>query len=185
MNPRPRRRRALAVLAALALPRVAGAGAEPDPDQVEREVKAAYLYKFGSYVQWPESVFRAADAPLRIGVIAADRLSVDLARAVIGRSVNGRPVSVQRLAPNEAVPADVNVLFIGRELAEPQRVRILAGLRGRPVLTVTEAGAGGWGGIINFVVVDGRVRFEIAPRVAGAGSLTISARLLAAAYRVL
>ncbi|HZX28400.1 MAG TPA: YfiR family protein [Telluria sp.] len=184
MNLDPRRRRILAVLAALALP-PAAAAEEGDAGQVEREVKAAYLYKFGGYVQWPESAFRTPDAPLRIGIIAADRLSADLARAVIGRSVNGRPVSVQRLPADEPVPGEINLLFIGRDLGEQQRVRILAGLRGRPVLTVTEAGAGGWGGIINFVVVDGRVRFEIAPRLAGAGSLAISARLLAAAYKVL
>lgn len=156
----------------------------PDrPDLVERQVKAAYLYKFGSYVEWPERSFASPASPLRIGVVGADTLADELEKLIVGRTTNGRPVTVRKLRHGDSF-ADLNVLFVGNS-NNARLADILAAVKGLPVLTVTESDeALALGGMINFIVVDGKVRFEVAPKTAGLGHLSISARLLAAAYKV-
>jgi hypothetical protein len=150
---------------------------------VERTVKAAYLYKFGNFIEWPEQAFSNQNSAFTIGVIGADSFADELEQIVSGRAVNGRPVTVQRLWIDDPL-AGVNVLFIGH--SQNSRLgEILAAAKGQPVLTVTESEKGiALGSMINFVVIDGRLRFEVAPKAAGMGKLVISARLLAAAYKV-
>lgn len=153
------------------------------PGMIEEQVKAAFLYKFGSYVEWPAGEFSSAGSPLTIGVLGADVLADQLSRITAGRTVNGHPVTVRKLQ-NESQSTDVNVLFVGRS-HNAHLGTILAAVKGRPVLTVTESNEGlAPGSMINFLIVDGRVRFEVAPEMASRESLLISARLLAAAYRV-
>ena len=150
---------------------------------VEWQVKAAYLYKFGSYVEWPEHTFPGADSPLVIGIVDADALADELIKIAANHTINGRSVSVRKLRVDEPV-TDVNVLFISGANRE-RNADIFAAVRGLPVLTVTDADGGlTQGGMINFMLVDGHVRFEAAPKIAKQNNLSISARLLAAAYRV-
>ena len=153
------------------------------PEAVERQVKAAYLYKFGSYVEWPERTFDSPLSPITIGVFAADELADELAQVVAGRTINGHPVSVRKLRREESVKG-LNVLFIGH-LSNARLADMLAAAKGQPILVITESEAAlTLGSIINFVIVDGKVRFEVAPKTAGLLNLSISARLLAAAYKV-
>jgi hypothetical protein len=176
------RKTACALLIGLAGMQTTGAETIAHPD-AERQVKAAYLYKFGSYVEWPERTFASADSPLQIGVVGADAMADELTQLTIGRTINGRPVTVRKLRREDSI-SGLNVLFIGRASAG-RTAEILAATKGQPMLTVTESDeALALGSMINFVVVDGKVRFEVAPRVAGQGNLSISARLLAAAYKV-
>jgi hypothetical protein len=157
--------------------------AQSDTQTSEYRVKAAFLYNFGDYVEWPAAAFTRPDSPVAIGVIGADALAEELAQIVVGRNVNGRPVSVRKLRPGDSI-AGLHVLFIGR--AEAGRLAdILAAARGHPLLTVTESDrALELGSVINFVVVDDKVRFDVALVPADLGSLKISARLLAVARRV-
>jgi YfiR/HmsC-like len=152
-------------------------------DASEYRVKAAFLYKFGSYIEWPEGVFARPDSPVAIGVMGADALAEELAQIAAGHSVNGRPVSVRRLRAGDSI-AGLQVLFIGR--ADAARLaEILASAKGRPLLTVTESEqALELGSMINFVVVDDKVRFDVALVPADLGSLKISARLLGVARKV-
>jgi hypothetical protein len=153
------------------------------PNPVEQQVKAAYLYKFSAYVEWPEKSFPSPDSPLRIGIVGADALADELGKIAIGRTVNGRPVIVRKLRREDSL-AGLNVLFIGSS-NNKRLPEILAAVKGQPILIVTESDdALAVGGMINFVVIDGKVRFEIAPKTAGLSQLSISARLLAAAYKV-
>lgn len=179
------RRRLSAGLLLAALTGFHGAEAQTGADEnvTERQVKAAYLSKFGSYVQWPAGAFQGQDEPLSIGVVGADMLADDLAQIVSGQTVNGRRVAVHKLRQSDSV-AGVHVLFIGG--ADGKRLAsMLAETRGKPMLTVTEADdALALGSTINFVVVNGKVRFEVATRAADLGRLNISARLLAVAYKV-
>jgi len=170
------------VLAAAAVLAVGPACAQSEA-QSEYRVKAAFLYKFGGYVEWPDRTFPRPDSPLTIGVIGADALADELAQIVSGRSVNGRPVQVRRLRAGESM-AGLQVLFIGR--ADGRRLaEILAAAKGRSVLTVTESeDALQLGSVINFVVVDDKVRFDVALAPADLGSLKISSRLLAVARKV-
>lgn len=167
---------------------VAGGSALPlkvhaDVRADEYRVKAAFLYKFGSYVEWPAGAFERADSPVAIGVIGADMLADELVQIVAGRNVNGRPVSVRKLRAGDSI-AGLHVLFIGR--ADSARLaEILAEAKGHPLLTVTESDqAMDLGSMINFVVVEDKVRFDVALVPATLGSLKISARLLAVARKV-
>ena len=162
----------------------APAGAQTiDPPDVERQVKAAYLYKFGSYVEWPERAFSTTDNTIKVGVIGASALADELNQMVAGRTINGRQISVRKLRAGESLSA-FNILFIGNS-SNDRLAEILATTRGQPILTITESEDGlAQGSIINFVLVDGKVRFEVAPKTAHQGSLNISARLLAVAFKV-
>lgn len=181
--------RAARLLRAYALSILVTAGiATPCPSHADTQadeyrVKAAFLYKFGSYIEWPGSSFARADSPLTIGVMGADTLADELARIVSGRSVNGRPVQVRKLRPGNSI-AGLHVLFIGG--ADSGRLAdVLAAAKGRALLTVTESDDGlQLGSTINFVLVDDKVRFDVAPPPAESGGLKISARLLAVARKV-
>jgi hypothetical protein len=164
--------------------RVSQAQVPSSPEVAEWQVKAAYLYKFGSYVEWPDRTFTGPDSPLTIGVYGADTLADALVKIAAGHTVNGRSVNVRKLQNQDAI-AGVNVLFIGGTNNE-RDAALLELAKNQPILTVTESEqALTLGSMINFVLVDGRVRFEASPKAAKQNNLTISARLLQAAYRVL
>ena len=159
------------------------AGAADDARTLEERVKAAYLYRFAEYVEWPEGAFARRDTPVTIGVIGSETLADELAQAVVGRTVNDRPVTIRRLKPGEPLTG-VHVLFIGR--SESARLNQLAqGAQPRSILTVTESeGALAQGSVINFVVADRRIRFEISLESAEKSKLRLSSRLLAVAQQV-
>jgi hypothetical protein len=174
-----------AVLVALA---VASGCVEPclaqsDLRIAEYKVKAAFLYKFASYIEWPSEVFERPESPIVIGVAGADAMSDQLAQDVAGRSIGGRPVEVRKL--RRGVPlSGLHVLFVGR--SDRGSSDVLASTKGRPVLTVTESeDAFALGSMINFVVIDDRVRFDVALREAEIANLKVSSRLLRVARRVL
>lgn len=173
----------LAVTAWICLPHSYSQTPAVERPDIERQVKAAYLYKFGSYVEWPERAFTSPDSPVRIGLIGADAMADELAQMVAGRTINGRQVVVRKLR-REDVIAGFNILFVGHS-NNARLAEILAMTKGQPMLTVTESDDGiAAGSMINFVVVGGKVRFEASPKAAGLSNLNISARLLAAAYKV-
>ena len=161
----------------------AGAGAAEDPSSLEQRVKAAFLYQFASYVEWPSQTFAHADTPITISVMGADALAVELKQLVTGRSVGGRPVAVRQVRPGESL-AGVHILFIGS--AEIGRLaQIAQPPKPRPMLTVTESdGALSQGSMINFIIVDRRVRFEVGLDSAEKNGLRLSSRLLAVAQQV-
>lgn len=146
----------------------------------ESAVKAAYLFRFLAYVEWPTTALPPAGEPIVIGVLGAEAVAAALPSIVAGRQLNDRPVVVRSLA-SPAEPLDaLHVLFIGRSMPA---ARVIARLGHRPVLVVTDGEADA-GGMLNFVVVDGRVRFEAAPAAAEQAGLKLGARLLAVAERV-
>ena len=174
---------ALCVLCGLA---AAGpwAGATQSPDAgraAERSIKAAYLYKFADYVEWPDQA--QAGAPLQIGVLGSAPMADELARITGGRPVGGRPVQVRRVDPGDPL-AGLHVLFIG-DHDRGQIDDLLLPTRGLPILTVTEsAGALADGSVINFTVERERVRFEVSLPAAERNRLKLSSRLLSVAQRV-
>jgi len=158
-----------AALALLAFP--AAAAAPPN----EAAVKAAFLTKFPAYVAWPAAARPRPGAPLNICLLGGDpfgRLIDDAAR---GQQVDGHPLQVRRLAaPGQA--GGCHVAFVKGGNAA------LQGLQGKPVLTVTDTGA--QGGMIHFVVHQGRVRFNIDEAQAARSGVGISSRLLGIALNV-
>ena len=173
------------VLAIVSLAASALAAAQaPAAAPLERAVKAAYVYKFLAYVDWPASAFDSPDAPLVIGVLGADAIAEELRGIVASRAVGDRAVQVRRLREGDAA-ADVHVLVVGR--GEASRLPALAkALQGHPTLIVAESpGALGSGAMINLVVAsDGRVRFEVSQDAAERSGLKLSSRMLALARTV-
>jgi hypothetical protein len=156
--------------------------AQIDDGASEIEVKAAFVYKFMGYVEWPRHSL-AADAPLVIGVAGAEDIAGELSRIVTARTIQGRSVTVRPIN----APAELNgvqVLFIGAD-AVSRMPRLIEAARERPILIVTDAPDGlEHGAMINFVRVKRRVQFEIAVAPAERAGLTLSSRLLAVALRV-
>jgi hypothetical protein len=161
-----------------------GAGWAADDDgSAEYQVKAAFVCKFGTYVDWPAPVLAAAAEPFRIGVLASNAVAEEFRRvAAAAVSVAGHPVEVKRLARGEATDG-LHVVFVSRAMSA-HAGEVMAALHGRPVLTVTELDPGGTTGMINFVVVDDKVRFDILLPPATQSGLKISVRLLGVARRV-
>jgi hypothetical protein len=149
----------------------------------EQRLKAAFLFKFGGYVEWPASAFPGPDSPFMIGVAGADPLADELSKVIAGRTMNGRTVAVKRIRGGEQI-SGLHVLFIGG--SQGSRLgELLTLTQSLPVLTVTETDNGlAQGSIINFVVADNRVRFEVSVTAASRGGLRIGAPLLAVAQRV-
>ncbi|HEX6995083.1 MAG TPA: YfiR family protein [Gammaproteobacteria bacterium] len=146
----------------------------------EVEIKAAFLYNFGSYVQWPWEA--DASDPITFAVLGAAGVEQALERLVEGRTLQNRPVRVRRLRSIDELDGD-DVLFIGP--AENWRLAQLIAAVDGPTLIVTDAPDGlEAGSMINFQLVDRRVRFEVGLPAAESAGLVLSARLLAAALRV-
>ncbi|HUF80865.1 MAG TPA: YfiR family protein [Burkholderiales bacterium] len=159
------------------------ASATEEAPALEHRVKAAFLYQFAGYVEWPPNSFERADTPVTIAVVGAEPLAAELGQMTVGRTVGGRRVSVRQVKAEDSL-AGVHILFIGR--AESARLSQLARTaQPRSILTVTESdGALEQGGMINFVIVDRRVRFEVALDTVEKGGLRLSSRLLAVAEQV-
>lgn len=148
----------------------------------EAGVKAAFLYKFANYVEWPPAAFASPTAPLVIGVTGSEDVAKELERIVPGRAVNGHPVEVRRMKEGEG-PAGVHVLFIGRD--HPVMQGVLGAVQGQPILTVTDSPRGfDLGSVVNFVPAGDRLAFEVSLDSAEKSGLRISARMLAVARRV-
>jgi hypothetical protein len=186
---RPRRLSQIAKLACAGLFALAAAGtmsrawAQEDDALLEQRVKAAFLYKFAGYVDWPPASFAHPGTPVTIGIVGADPLAAELVQAVAGRAVNDRTMTVRRIKVGESLDG-VHVLFVGR--AENARLAQLAqAAQPRSILTVTESdGALEQGSVINFVLAERRVRFEISLDSAEKSRLRLSSRLLAVAQQV-
>jgi hypothetical protein len=147
---------------------------------LEYAVKASYLYKFAPFVEWPPRAFAAPDSPLRICVVGADPFGAMLADGVRGQQVDGHPMTVEH--PDAAAGmAQCHILFVGKTVAPADLLRAVAG---RPVLTVTDRSRGVVGGMIEFTLVDGRVRFDIDDAAAAASGVQISSKLLQLAVKV-
>ncbi len=159
------------------------AQAAETPSLLEQRVKAAFLYQFAGYVEWPAQSFAQPDTPVSIAVMGAEPLGAELKQLSAGRTVGGRKVEVRQVRPGEAF-AGAHILFIGG--AETARLAQAAQTaKPRPVLIVTEAeGALDQGSMINFVIVERRVRFEVALDSVEKNGLRLSSRLLAVAQQV-
>lgn len=154
----------------------------PAPSQVpqadENQVKAAYLYNFARFVDWPAASWPQADGPTLICSVGDDRLAEVLQQAVVGKQANGRRIETRRISSSQE-GRSCHVLLIG--FHDPPRVlQMLRGLQDARVLTVGQVdGFTDLGGMINLVRTGRAVELEINPKAAEAAGLKISSRLLA------
>lgn len=141
-------------------------------------IKAAFLHKFSSFVEWPQGSFAAASSPLRIGVLGDDGVYKDLAETSRDRDRDGRPVQAVRLTPDDAF-AGFHILYLkGSDLRLAEWLaRVPEG-----ILTVTDSdGPLPRGGVISFFLEEGRVRLGASVQAATLQRLRLSPRLLSAA----
>ena len=149
----------------------------------EAALKAAFLYKFPGYIEWPVNAFASADSPFFVGFIGADDVAAEMEKLVAGRSVAGRRVSVRRMREGDAVRG-VHLLYVGRgDPASRAQLRAAHGQSGMLVVgdgdRALESGA-----TIAFVPADDRIAFEVSLDNAEHSGLRISSRMLAVARRV-
>jgi hypothetical protein len=175
--------RCAAALFGLSLAALAPASALAE-SELEYGVKAAFLVRFGLYVQWPKAVFASATSPLVLCIVGEDPFGEVLDKAASEPGMNDRPLVVRRV---KAIGRDVSchIAYLGG--SEGQRpAQVAEALRGSPVLTVSDSARTGAtaAGIIHFVIHDNRVRFEIDDAAASRNGLTISSKLLGLALRV-
>jgi hypothetical protein len=150
---------------------------------LEYAVKATYLHKFAPFVEWPNAAAEFPGGDFTVCVVGNDPLGTVLDRAVIGQDVAGRPIAIRRFASVTGNPGCAVMFVTGSDTQSIAAT--LAAVRGAPVLTVTDGASDSAAkGIINFVIQDDRVRFEIDDGAASASGLTISSKLLNLAVHV-
>jgi hypothetical protein len=150
----------------------------------EYEVKAAFLYNFAKFVEWPSGTFATSNAPVIIGILGRNPFGGELERMVKDKVLKGRPMVVQTVA-STADPAlkHCQILFI-QPMDRDRTMEILGSLKGAPILTVSETDDFvKLGGMISFVMDGKRVRFEINDNAAMAAGLRISSKLLSLSKR--
>ena len=143
----------------------------------EYQLKAVFLFNFAQFVEWPPAALPRENAPFVIGVLGKDPFGADLDDVVRGETVSRHPLAVARYH-NVAEVRDCQILFIAAsELAQLEG--ILTALKGRSILTVTDAeGPTVRGVMIGLVRQDNRIRLRIDLQASKASNLTISSKLL-------
>lgn len=174
---------ALGILAIAALVHAAPAPEGPQEAASEYDVKAAFLYNFTKFVEWPAAAFHDDRGAMRLCVLGDDPFGSSLGEIAEG-DVAGRRLTVWRFRAMKD-PATCQILFVSR--SETGRLpQILRSVRDAPVLTVGDTqGFLEQGGIVNFIREGSKVRFEISQESAERAGIKISSRLLRLAVRVL
>ena len=176
-----RRLRLLITVAMVILPSL-GFEAHAQESSVSSEylIKAGFIYNFANLVQWPANAFAQPDSPIVIGILGEDPFGTVLDRVLAGKRVNGRVFLVKRLKSVVDLK-ECHILFVSSsEIAHLAEAIHLA--KGMPILTIGEIpGFAKRGGIINLVLEDNKVHFEVNVEAAKEADLTISSRLLALA----
>lgn len=163
--------RLTALLLAVALPARPAAGG---PIATEYELKAAFVFNFIRFVQWPDP---APGEPVTVAVVGNEVVVRTVRRSLDGRSVGDRPIRVVRAStPEEAARADI--MYVTGASEEAAR-RFVSAARGRPVLTVTECHRfQRVGSLVNFFVADDTVRFAVNATLLEKSPLKLSSQML-------
>lgn len=169
------------LLAAVAL------NAQNTSGSTEYLIKAGFIYNFANLVQWPSSSFAQPDSPIVIVILGEDHFGTTLDRALDGKKVNARSFvikrarSVSELQRTLGPQKDCQILYVSSS-EMPHLNEAIQMLKGVPVLTIGETpGFARNGGIINLILEDNKVRFEVNVAAAKEADLNISSRLLALA----
>ena len=167
---------AMTILAVLAItPRPAGA-VDSSPRSPEYLIKAAYLYNFAMFVEWPSEAFVRPDSAIVIGVVGPDPFGWALDRTVQDKKIGKRQIVVERLQWNQD-PRRCHIVFVsGSDTA--RLTELAARLEGSSTLIVADSDSARQRSAISFIVKDNKVGFEINLDHANRARLTISSKLL-------
>jgi hypothetical protein len=143
----------------------------------EYQIKAAFLFNFAQFVDWPAGAFAGSQAPLVIGVLGEDPFGSYLDDLVRGEKIGAHSLEVQRFRRVEDIRT-CHILFISRS-EEHQVDHILGSLKNRHVLTVSDIdNFAHRGGVIGFFTANNKIRFKINVAAARTANITVSSKLL-------
>ena len=160
---------------------ISTAGAEEEMP-ADFQVKAAFLINFPKYVDWPANAFAETNSPITVAIFGDENVANEVQNMIgSGRIIGGHPLVLKRIAREEEINRDCQILFIGA--SERQRIpSILEKIRGEKILTVSESDDFlEQGGIINLARQGRKIRLQVNLTAAGNAQLKISSRLLVAA----
>ena len=143
----------------------------------EYQVKAKYLYNLARFVDWPEHTFADSNSSYIIGILGEDPFGIDLEKTVEGKKVKGRNFSVKRFK-NCTHLEFCHILFIN--LGNPRKLHeAIKKIDDKNILTVgdTENFAHN-GGIINFIIKEKKIRFQVNLQAAETSDIQISSKIL-------
>lgn len=150
------------------------ATAMPAAAQSEEGIKAAFLYNYAKYTEWPAKAFADGNSPITVGFVGADSLADTFEKNVTGKNANGRDFAVKKLS-GAAGAESCQIVFIGDS---SQNAAVLGALKGKSVLTVgdgeqfTESG-----GMIKFIKDGAKITFDLYLDTAGAVGLKLDQKL--------
>jgi hypothetical protein len=157
------------------------AGAQTFPE--EYQVKAAFLFRFAQFVDWPANVLNTGDSSLKLCIFEDEPRRQEFQSTIEGKSIGSRVIHVRQINQSKEIRS-CNILFLSRDEAQRQTA-ILKSLRGMPVLTVGETDNFlSDGGMIRFHLEADKIRFDINLDGAESSHLKISSRLLLLATSV-
>lgn len=152
-------------------------GLRPCLGQSATEVKAAFLPKLAAFATWPTNAFSDSNAPIIIGVLGKNPFDRGFASSLSTAKVRGRPLELREFT-SVSDATNCHVLFVSA--AESGRDReIVRMMQEKPILVVADFPRfAEHGGIMNFVLIEEKVRFEINHAAAERSGLSLDARLL-------
>jgi len=167
---------ALALCFALCGPTASAQGEQAN----EYRLKAAFLFNFAKFINWPSAAFANAQAPFTLCVLGPDPFGEALDDAFSGKTIADRRIELRRL-PTDADARPCHIIFVSRSQGR-HVTDIVKTLRGASALLVGESeGFDSSGGTIEFTLEENHVRFRINPDAAARAGLVISSKLLALA----
>lgn len=143
----------------------------------EYQIKAAFLFNFAQFVDWPATAFADDTSPFYIGILGNDPFGAALDQTVQGEAIGNHKIIIER-SQQMGDLKNCQMVFISK--SEKRRMaEVLSGLNSRPVLTVSEIdGFAERGGGIDFFLEGTKVRFEINPAATQSEGLKVSSQLL-------
>jgi hypothetical protein len=160
-------------LMTVCLPSTWGAEAE----NLEQRVKAAYLYNFTKFIQWPQGALADPEAPFTLAIVGAASYG-DALNPLMQKQIQGRPLRIIQLNRDTPLPSAIDMLFI-THLNQSEIRSVLAKVEAKPVLTIGNADTFIQnGGLIRFYRTGNKIRFEINARAAREKGFRISSQLL-------
>jgi hypothetical protein len=146
-------------------------------DSSEYLIKAGFTYNFAKLMQWPANAFPQANSPIVIGILGTDPFGTTLDAVLAGKKVNARNFVVKHLKWGTDIKG-CNILYVSTsEAAHLDEIFRL--IKGQPILTIGQMpDFARRGGIINFIIEDDKVRFEVNVEAAKQADINISSRLL-------
>jgi len=148
----------------------------------EDQVKAAYLYRFAGYVEWSDG--SPPDAPFVIAVFGSPGVARELRRLLPDHPVNHRVAQVREVTGAQDL-GQPQILYAGRGHAQAARGRLLPTGPHSVLFVTDEEGGLNVGSVVNFLMIDRRVRFEVSMAAATLAGLRVSSELLGVAVRVI